>query len=84
MRWILKEQPKSEKVSKLSYELGVDSLVAKLLVQRGIETYDAAKDFFRPDLNELHDPYLMKDMDKAVERIELAISRIPETVVGWI
>ncbi|MBR1625823.1 MAG: DHH family phosphoesterase [Bacteroidales bacterium] len=48
-------------------------IVANLLVQRGIDTYDKAKDFFRPDLNKLHNPFLMEDMDKAVERIMIAV-----------
>lgn len=74
MRWILKEKPDAEKVSKLSNDLGVDILIAKLLVQRGIETFEAAKDFFRPNLKDLHDPYLMKDMGVAVTRIEKAIA----------
>ena len=74
MRWNFKEEPDKVKVDKLNMELGVDILISKLLVQRGIETYDEAKEFFRPDLKELHDPYLMKDMDKAVERIEKAIA----------
>ena len=49
-------------------------IVAALLLQRGIETYEDAKTFFRPSLEDLHDPFLMKDMDKAVERIEAAIA----------
>ncbi len=74
MRWILKEQPDTRKVSKLANDLGVDTLISKLLVQRGIETFEDAKNFFRPNLNDLHDPYLMKDMDVAVARIEKAIA----------
>ncbi|MBV1888443.1 MAG: single-stranded-DNA-specific exonuclease RecJ [Urechidicola sp.] len=74
MRWILKEQPNVEKVNALSKSLGVDILISKLLVQRGIETFDEAKHFFRPNLNDLHNPYLMKDMDVAVVRIEKAIA----------
>lgn len=74
MRWILKEKPDAKKVSKLSDDLGVDILIAKLLVQRGIETFEGAKHFFRPNLKDLHNPYLMKDMDMAVTRIEKAIT----------
>lgn len=73
MRWTLKSKPKKEKVQKLQDELQVDALIATLLVQRGVETYEQAKAFFRPSLNDLHDPFLMKDMDKAVARIEEAI-----------
>ncbi len=74
MRWTLKPIPVKEKVDQLSKELQVDPSIASLLAQRGIETYEASKNFFRPDINDLHDPFLMKDMDKAVERIEAAIS----------
>lgn len=74
MRWTLKPKPSSEKVKALATELKVDELIAMLLVQRGIETYEAARQFFRPSLADLHDPYLMKDMDKAVTRIETAIA----------
>jgi single-stranded-DNA-specific exonuclease len=73
MRWTLKPIPKKEKVTKLAKELSVDDLVAQLLIQRGIETFDEAKKFFRPSITDLHNPYLMKDMELAVERIEKAI-----------
>lgn len=74
MRWNLKPKPDSHKVKHISDVLGVDDVVATLLVQRGIETFEEAKSFFRPSLDDLHDPYLMKDMDKAVIRIEKAIA----------
>ena len=74
MRWTLKSKPEKEKVQKLQNELQVDEIIATLLIQRGVETYDQAKTFFRPTLKDLHNPYLMKDMDKAVSRIEKAIS----------
>ncbi len=74
MRWTLKPIPDKEKVGKLSKELQVDPSIASLLAQRGIETFEASKNFFRPDINDLHDPFLMKDMDKAVEGIEKAIA----------
>ncbi|OAB31309.1 exonuclease RecJ [Flavobacterium fryxellicola] len=73
MRWNLKPKPSEDKVKHLAKALNVEDFVATLLVQRGIETFDEAKAFFRPSLDHLHDPYLMKDMDKAVERIEKAI-----------
>ena len=73
MRWTIKPKPEPQKVKELQNALQVDELVASLLVQRGIETYDEAKSFFRPSLDDLHDPFLMKDMDKAVERIEQAL-----------
>src|SRR5690606_41093151 len=53
--------------------LSVDTTMAKLLVQRGIDSFEKARLFFRPSLEDLHNPYLMKDMDKAVSRIEKAI-----------
>ncbi|MCQ2317744.1 MAG: single-stranded-DNA-specific exonuclease RecJ [Bacteroidales bacterium] len=57
----------------MSDALGIDEILASLLVQRGITTFDEAKDFFRPSLSHLHDPFLMKDMDKAVDRLQLAM-----------
>ncbi|UOK43353.1 MULTISPECIES: single-stranded-DNA-specific exonuclease RecJ [Flavobacterium] len=74
MRWKLRSKPNQEKVQALQNALQVDEIIATLLVQRGIETFEQAKSFFRPTLADLHDPYLMKDMDKAVERIERAIA----------
>lgn len=73
MRWTIKPKPSEEKIKHLAQALNVEDFVATLLIQRGIETFDQAKDFFRPQLEQLHDPFLMKDMDKAVSRIELAI-----------
>ncbi|MEO1032785.1 MAG: single-stranded-DNA-specific exonuclease RecJ [Bacteroidota bacterium] len=73
MRWILKPKPETSKVEALQKALQVDAIVATLLLQRGIDTYDAAKTFFRPSFDDLHDPFLMKDMDKAVARIETAL-----------
>jgi single-stranded-DNA-specific exonuclease len=73
MRWTLKPKPSHKKVISLASELNVSELIATLLVQRGIESFDQARQFFRPSLADLHNPYLMKDMDKAVHRIETAI-----------
>ncbi|MCR9263666.1 MAG: single-stranded-DNA-specific exonuclease RecJ [Flavobacteriaceae bacterium] len=74
MRWTLKPKPTEENIQQLSQELNVDPLVSHLLIQRGITNYEEAKHFFRPQLSHLHDPFLMKDMDKAVARIELAMA----------
>lgn len=74
MRWNPKSKPNPEKVQAIQSALQVDAIIAKLLVQRGIETFEQAKTFFRPTLADLHNPYLMKDMDKAVARIENAIA----------
>ncbi|MFT5846220.1 MAG: single-stranded-DNA-specific exonuclease [Psychroserpens sp.] len=73
MRWTLKPKPDSKTVEALQKALQVDQSVATLLTLRGIDTYEEAKRFFRPSLDELHDPFLMKDMDKAVARIEAAL-----------
>ncbi len=74
MRWTVNLKPDSKKIKTLQDALQVDEIIASLLVQRGIETYDEAKAFFRPSLKHLHNPFLMKDMDKAVARIEKAIA----------
>ncbi|MFZ0490736.1 MAG: single-stranded-DNA-specific exonuclease RecJ, partial [Salegentibacter sp.] len=73
MRWTLKPKPKPEIVNNLAKALGVGKPIASLLAQRGIETFEEAKKFFRPSLDDLHDPFLMKDMDRAVARIEKAL-----------
>ena len=75
MRWTIKPKPEQEAIDHLSEALGVENLVAQLLIQRGITNFEEAKAFFRPELTHLHDPFLMKDMDKAVQRIEQAIAK---------
>ena len=72
--WILKSSADPDTVSRLSSELGIDPVLAELLVQRGVTTFMDARAFFRPDLGLLHDPFLMKDMDVAVERLHRAVS----------
>lgn len=72
-RWTYLEAD-AAKVEALQQELRIHPVLCKLLLLRGIETFDAARDFFRPSLEKLHNPFLMKDMDKAVQRIEQAIS----------
>ncbi len=74
MRWTLKPKPEANKLAHLKEALQVNNVVATLLLQRGIETYNEAKTFFRPSLNDLHDPFLMKDMEKAISRVEKALS----------
>jgi len=74
MRWTLKPSVDEHKVQHLVDALAVDRSIAHLLVQRGIETFEEAKAFFRPKIEDLHHPFLMKDMDKAVERIERALA----------
>jgi len=71
--WKIMPQGDINEIKHLSAALNVDMVIANLLVQRGIKTYNEAKAFFRPRLSDLHDPFLMKDMDKAVDRLERAI-----------
>ncbi len=71
--WILKGQGEGEKVERLCGQLNITKPLAILLAQRGISSFDGAKSFFRPELTLLHDPFLMKDMDLAIERIQAAV-----------
>ena len=71
--WTFKTPPKLKITKSLSEELGISTFPCHLLAQRGITNYNEAKDFFRPTLEMLHDPFLMKDMGAAVERIEKGI-----------
>ena len=72
-KWNLKPSADREKVTALAAQLGIDEVLVELLVNRGVETFDQARAFFRPSLDDLHDPFLMKDMDKAVERLRRAL-----------
>ena len=72
-KWIIREPADRAKVERLAAEVGIDRVLADLLVQRGIETFGEARSFFRPSLDNLHDPFLMKDMDTAVERLHRAV-----------
>lgn len=74
MLWKPTPSPDNQKVKILQEALQVPQTIASLLVQRKITTYEAAKDFFRPQWDALHDPFLMQDMFSAVERIEKAIA----------
>ena len=73
-KWLLREPSDPAKVEKLASVVGFDRVLAGLLVQRGIETFEQARSFFRPSLQDLGDPFLMKDMDIAVERLHKAVS----------
>ena len=79
--WNLKKQGDLNDVKHLSAALNVNMVLARLLVQRGIKTFNEAKAFFRPRLSDLHDPFLMKDMDKAVARLETAIANKEKVIV---
>jgi len=72
-RWVLKQQGRKDDVEKLAQELNIEPILATLLTQRGVKTFEDARKFFRPELSDLYDPFLMKDMNLAVERIEKAI-----------
>jgi single-stranded-DNA-specific exonuclease len=76
-KWIFRELSAHEidTQHKLTEELSISPILAKLLIERDIVTFEDARDFFRPELSNLHDPFLMKDMDKAVERLTLAMQR---------
>ena len=80
-RWVMKEQGDPRKVAQMSAALGIAPVLANLLVQRGIETLDEAQRFFNPRLEDLHDPFLMKDMDRAVERIAQAVEHHEKIMV---
>ncbi|MFM2207987.1 MAG: hypothetical protein RL213_1962 [Bacteroidota bacterium] len=73
-RWTLIPQAENAAALHLSKELNISPVLANLLLQRGVSTFEGARRFFRPSLDELYDPFLMKDMDKAVERMQRAIA----------
>ena len=75
MHWNIKDTPLQETTAHLIECLGVDAVVAQLLAQRGITTFEEARAFFRPHIGQLHDPFLMQDMDKAVGRLQQAIDQ---------
>ncbi len=79
-RWKI-TKPDENKVDALQQSLKINPAICRILVQRGIDSYDKAKHYFRPQLNDLHDPWLMKDMDKAVKRILAAFERKEKILV---
>ena len=74
-RWVFKQVPSQDQIEKLSKAINTNPYLTGILLQRGIADFDTAKKFFRPSLADLHDPILMKDMDRAVERLKLALDR---------
>jgi single-stranded-DNA-specific exonuclease len=74
-RWLYREIPPREKVEQLSKAINTNPYLSSILLQRSISDFDSAKKFFRPSLDDLHDPFLMKDMRKAVNRLKLALDR---------
>jgi single-stranded-DNA-specific exonuclease len=81
IRWIQRPKPDPKIVQELSKSVGIDENLAYLLAQREITSFEDAKYFFRPKLEHLHDPFLMKDMDKAVERLDKAITNEEKIMV---
>ncbi len=79
--WILKSQGEGHKVERMSGELNISKPLATLLIQRGIHSFEEARDFFRPQLTQLHDPFLMKDMAVAIERIQTAVQGSEKVLV---
>ena len=83
MNWIIEENTDNRTIEQLSKELNVNKIISSMLVKRGIKTFNQAKDFFRPNINQLHDPFLMKDMNEAVNRILQAIeNKEPMMIFG--
>lgn len=72
-RWVYKEIPPENKITELSTSININPYLSAILLQRGIDNFEAAREYFRPSLEKLHDPFLMKDMDKAVDRLHKAI-----------
>ncbi len=81
MIWELEKAQDESKIKALQDQLNVSKLVSTLLLNRDIDTFDKAKNFFRPSLNDLHDPFLMQDMQKAVDRIQQAIKEKQKILV---
>lgn len=73
--WKIRDKAEEGSVTALSKEINVNTTLANMLVNRGINTFQKAKDYFRPDLDKLHDPFLMQDMDKAIDRLIQAIQQ---------
>jgi single-stranded-DNA-specific exonuclease len=80
-RWIYKEIPDSHQIEQLSKSININSHLSTILLQRGISDFESAKKFFRPSLDQLHDPFLMKDMHQAVERLKKAINENEKILV---
>ena len=80
-RWVVKPQGNSLTVEHIATSLRIPAVLANLLVQRGIDTVDKAKKFFNPRLEDLHNPFLMKDMERAVERLEEAVAKNQKIMV---
>lgn len=80
-RWVQTAKGDDEAMVLLAKQLNIDKSLAQVLVQRDVKTFDQAKDFFRPQISQLHDPFLMKDMDKAIARIDIAIHNAEKILI---
>ena len=80
-RWVYKNIPASDDVERLSKSININYQLSTILLQRGISDFESAKKFFRPTLDQLHDPFLMKDMWQAVERVKKAIDQNEKILV---
>jgi single-stranded-DNA-specific exonuclease len=80
-KWMIRDKADLETVESLGKEINVNLTLANMLVNRRVDSFQKAKDYFRPDLDKLHDPFLMKDMDKAVERLQSAIQNEEKIMV---
>ncbi len=74
-KWVIKDRAQSDLIAGLSKQLNINPILANLLIQRGHGSFEKAKEFFRPSLSSLHDPFLMEDMEKAIDRIDTAIKQ---------
>lgn len=81
MRWVFNDETDENVVAQLSREINVNSIIAKILIQRNISNFDQAKRYFRPSLDHLHDPFLMRDMDKVMKRIKTAMDQKEKIVI---
>mgnify|MGYP005751773683 CR=1 FL=1 len=83
MEYVWKQKPKASQstIEKLGKEINVNPILSNMLINRGVESFDQAKDYFRPSLSKLHDPFLMQDMHQAVTRIEKAIANQEKILV---
>jgi single-stranded-DNA-specific exonuclease len=80
-KWMIRDKADLETVESLGKEINVNLTLANMLVNRKVDSFQKAKDYFRPDLDKLHDPFLMKDMDRAVERLQSAIQNNEKIMV---
>ncbi|MCK6621029.1 MAG: single-stranded-DNA-specific exonuclease RecJ [Calditrichaceae bacterium] len=74
-KWVIDHESDENAVDHLAKELGIPRILSRILLQRGIDCFDKARTYFRPEVEELHDPFLMKDMDKAVDRLHQALEK---------